>query len=65
VCGNGAVAVPMLSCRGLEVVRKCSCVFLEAYTSILMCDKHKLVRVGVLLDEPCCEVWDLTAGPHS
>ena len=30
-------------CRGLEVVRKCCRVYLEAYTSILMCDKSKLV----------------------
>ena len=30
--------------RGLEAVKKCQRVFLEAYTSILLCDKEKLVR---------------------
>lgn len=29
--------------RGLEAVRKCSRVYLEAYTSILLCNKDRLV----------------------
>lgn len=29
--------------RGLEAVKKCSRIYLEAYTSILLCDKKKLV----------------------
>lgn len=29
--------------RGLEAVRKCSRIYLEAYTSILLCEKEKLV----------------------
>lgn len=31
--------------RGLEAVRKCSRIYLEAYTSILLCEKEKLVRM--------------------
>jgi diphthine synthase len=31
--------------RGLEVVRGCARIYLEAYTSILLCDKKKLVRI--------------------
>lgn len=31
--------------RGLEAVKGCSRVYLEAYTSILLCDKSKLVRI--------------------
>jgi len=29
--------------RGLEIVKRCSRIYLEAYTSILMVDKEKLV----------------------
>ena len=30
-------------CRGLEAVRGCSRIYLEAYTSILLIEKEKLV----------------------
>ena len=33
-------------CRGLEAVKRCSRVFLEAYTSVLMVPKERLVRVS-------------------
>ena len=33
-----------LRCRGLEAVKRCSRVFLEAYTSVLMVPKERLVR---------------------
>lgn len=29
--------------RGLEAIKKCTRVYLEAYTSILLCEKDKLV----------------------
>jgi len=32
-----------ITLRGLQAVRKCSRVYLEAYTSILLCNKEKLV----------------------
>lgn len=35
----------LMLCRGLEAVKRCSCVFLEAYTSVLMVPKERLVRV--------------------
>ena len=35
-----------LKCRGLEAVKRCSRVFLEAYTSVLMVPKEQLVRIG-------------------
>ena len=37
-------SVPVV-CRGLEAVKRCSRVFLEAYTSVLMVPKERLVRV--------------------
>ena len=36
-----------LSIRGLEAVKRCSRVYLEAYTSILMVPKERLVRAPV------------------
>lgn len=33
-------------CRGLAAVKRCSRVYLEAYTSVLLCDKSKLVSLG-------------------
>ena len=32
-----------ITLRGLEAVKRCSKVYLEAYTSILLVDKSKLV----------------------
>lgn len=37
-----------ISLRGLEAVRKCDHVYLEAYTSILLVDKSKLVSTILL-----------------
>lgn len=34
---------PSSSCRGLEIVKRCSKVYLEAYTSLLLVDSTKLV----------------------
>ena len=36
---------PTTKCRGLEIIKGCKRVFLEAYTSILMVDKQKLVNL--------------------
>ena len=33
-----------ITVRGLEIVKKASRIYLEAYTSILLVDKAKLVR---------------------
>jgi diphthine synthase len=35
-----------ITLRGLEIVKRCSRVYLEAYTSILMVNKEKLVSLG-------------------
>lgn len=40
---NRVAKSPLRACRGLEAVKKCSRVYLEAYTSILLCEKKKLV----------------------
>lgn len=40
-----------ITVRGLEVVRKCKRVYLEAYTSILLVDKDVLVSAQCLA---CC-----------
>lgn len=42
-----ALDIPVATrCRGLEAVKRCRRVFLEAYTSMLMVPKEQLVRVG-------------------
>lgn len=33
-----------ITVKGLEIIRKCDKVFLEAYTSILSCGKEALVN---------------------
>jgi diphthine synthase len=33
-----------ITVKGLEVVKQCAAVFLEAYTSVLGIDKQRLVR---------------------
>ena len=35
-----------ITVRGLEIVKQCSRVYLEAYTAILMVDAARLVRVS-------------------
>lgn len=40
-----------ITVKGLEIVRKASRVYLEAYTSILLVDKHVLVRPLPLSDK--------------
>jgi diphthamide biosynthesis methyltransferase len=42
-----------ITVRGLEVVKKAARVYLEAYTSILLVDKEKLVRAPY---NPYCSV---------
>lgn len=41
-----------ITVAGLEVVKKCARVYLEAYTSILMIDKEKLVPLPSLSYTP-------------
>ena len=41
--GLGLADETDITVRGLEIVRKCSRVYLEAYTSILLVDKTVLV----------------------
>lgn len=50
-----------ITVRGLEVVRKADRVYLEAYTSILLIDKAKLVS-GVLVHGGTSKyIWILQA----
>ncbi len=51
-CASGVsictVRFLLLSCRGLEAVKRSERVYLEAYTSLLLVPKEKLVRVDWL-----------------
>ena len=44
IVGLGVYGEHDIAFRGLTAVKKCKRVFLEAYTSILLVDKEKLVR---------------------
>lgn len=46
IIGIGLCDEQDITVRGLAVVRKCKRIFLEAYTSILLVDKEKLVRAN-------------------
>ena len=64
VCSPGTRALSFPLCRGLEAVKRCSRVYLEAYTSVLMVPKERLVparpwRILALYvcaqpDQACC-----------
>ena len=53
IIGLGLYDEQDITVRGLQAVRKCKRVFLEAYTSILLVEKEKLVGLSSFL-------WDLT-----
>ena len=44
IIGLGLYDEQDITVRGLAAVKRCKRVFLEAYTSILLVDKEKLVR---------------------
>jgi len=46
--GLGLADETDITVRGLEAVKKSERVYLEAYTSILLVDKEKLVRFALL-----------------
>lgn len=46
-----------ITVKGLEIVRKAERVYLEAYTSILLVDKEKLVR-QILVWNCSSPLWD-------
>lgn len=48
--GLGLADEKDITVRGLEVVRNAERVYLEAYTSILLVDKEKLVRPSQMAD---------------
>jgi len=50
IVGLGLYDEQDITFRGLAAVKKCKRVFLEAYTSILLVDKEKLVRKTRLFD---------------
>jgi diphthine synthase len=49
IIGLGLYDEQDITLRGLEAVKKCSRVYLECYTSILLCDKSRLEQ---LYDKP-------------
>lgn len=53
--GLGLADETDITVRGLEIVRKADRVYLEAYTSILLVDKEKLV-----CPFPFCSIYSLT-----
>ena len=44
VIGLGLGDVKDITVKGLEIIKKCHYIYLEAYTSILTVGKEKLVR---------------------
>ena len=49
IIGLGLYDEQDITVRGLQAVKKCKRVFLEAYTSILLVDKDKLVGSPLFL----------------
>ena len=49
IIGLGLYDENDITVRGLQAVKKCKRVFLEAYTSILLVEKDKLVGLSSLL----------------
>ena len=51
-----------ITVKGLEVVKSCSRVYLEAYTSILTCGKEELEkfygREVILADRDMVRIWE-------
>lgn len=43
-----------ITVKGLDIVKHAARVYLEAYTSILLVDKQKLVRQGIMLKVAVC-----------
>jgi hypothetical protein len=51
--GLGLAEETDITVRGLEIVKKAERVYLEAYTSILLVSKEKLVRPSFLVQKFC------------
>ncbi len=49
IIGLGLYDEQDITVRGLQAVKKCKRVFLEAYTSILLVEKEQLVGLSSLL----------------
>ena len=54
IIGLGLYDEQDITVRGLQAVKKCKRVFLEAYTSILLVEKEKLVGLSSLLSGLGC-----------
>lgn len=52
--GLGLADETDITVKGLEVVKKAERVYLEAYTSILLVDREKLVCESQVLSHACC-----------
>jgi diphthamide biosynthesis methyltransferase len=46
VIGLGLGDVKDITVKGLEIVKRCELIYLEAYTSILTCGKDEMVRLS-------------------
>lgn len=51
VVGLGLSDEKDITVRGLEAVRSCDRIYLEAYTSILLCDTQKLASIRVFMNK--------------
>lgn len=49
VIGLGLGDAKDITVKGLEIVKSCELIYLEAYTSILTCGKKELVNIFVIL----------------
>lgn len=45
VIGLGLGDVKDITVKGLEIVKRCELIYLEAYTSILTCGKDEMVNI--------------------
>lgn len=49
VIGLGLGDAKDITVKGLEIVKSCELIYLEAYTSILTCGKEELVNISFLI----------------
>lgn len=50
VIGLGLGDVKDITVKGLEIVKSCELIYLEAYTSILTCGQEEMVRRFMKID---------------
>lgn len=54
VIGLGLGDAKDVTVKGLEIIKRCDRVYLEAYTSVLSVGKEKLVSILIEVNYYCC-----------